>query len=297
MFTFSLPFTNIIYYMSSNSSIIGYYQVEPKERAYFFIKVVVTALIVIGYISAFILQANIGGIIIAAFAILFIWLITLFYAGLMKGLIKNSSVRISEQQLPEVYSIVQAYSSHLNLKRVPAVYLMQAGGQLNAFATRIHGRNYVILFSDLLEEFYQGNEETVRFVIAHELGHIKQGHLIKRSLTFPSLIVPFLNNAYSRACEYTCDNIGAFFSQQGSVKGITTLAAGKVINSHINHRSLIEQSNYDASFWCWFVEKLSTHPSLSKRLKRVYKEAPRKVVSTPVEEKKSENNHEAYMPK
>ena len=283
--------------MATNSPIVGYYQVEPKENAYFFIKVVLSIAIlgIIGYLYS--AQINLGGIIFLLPFALGIWFFSFVLSGIMKGMIKNSSVRISERQLPEIYSIAKSYSEQLNIKRIPGIYLMEAGGQLNAFATRLHSRNYIVLYSDLLEEFYEGNEETVRFVIAHELGHIKQRHMLKHTITFPSIIIPFLNSAYSRACEYTCDNIGAFFSPSGAVKGMATLAAGKVINSHINHQSLIDQVEVDGGFWCWFVEKCSSHPRLSKRMKRVYRESSRKVEPIVVEEAKPARGHESYMPR
>ncbi len=283
--------------MRQNVPVVGYYQVEPKENAYLFLKVAFSLLIIAGYLFFLTINSTIMQLIVVAIVALFIWLVLLFFAGVMKGHIKNSSVLISERQLPEIYNIVKDYAGQLDLRRVPNVYLTESGGQLNAFATRIHGRNYVILYSELLEEFYQGNEDTVRFVIAHELGHIKQNHHTKRALTFPSIIVPFLNMAYSRACEYTCDNIGAYFSPTGAVKGIATLAAGKVIHSHINPRSLIEQANVDGGFWCWFVEKISTHPRLSLRLKRVYRDEPRQAAPIVMESKKEVRSHDAYMPK
>jgi len=289
--------------MATNSPIVGYYQVEPKENAYFFLRVTFSLLIVGFYIYMLINDKNIQGYsiwLMAASLIwiaFMIWIYSLIIAGLRKGYIKNNSVLISEHQLPEVYTIVKNISEQLNLSKVPKVYLIQAGGALNAFATRLHYKNYVVIYSDLLDEFYQGNEETVRFVIAHELGHIKQRHMLKHTITFPSIIIPFLNSAYSRACEYTCDNIGAFFSPSGAVKGMATLAAGKVINSHINHQSLIDQVEVDGGFWCWFVEKCSSHPRLSKRMKRVYREVSRKVQPIVVEEAKSERNHESYMPR
>jgi hypothetical protein len=81
----------------------------------------------------------------------------------------------------------------------PAASLMLAGGSLNALATRFLGSDFIVLFSDLLEAC--GDNAAARdFIIAHELGHLRAGHLRWRRLLAPGMVVPFLGSAYSRAC-------------------------------------------------------------------------------------------------
>ncbi len=302
--------------MRSKNEIIGYYQIERKERVYFAIKIAFSIFFIAAYVIFSLIAPDLIVGIISTYLLqiaIYILLIRFFRAGFIKGYLKNNAVLINKRQLPEINAIVKEYSETLSLKKVPKVFVLESGGQLNAFAARLQTKNYVVIYSDLLEEFYNGNEDTIRFVIAHELGHIKQKHLLKSSLTFPSALVPFLNLAYSRACEYTCDNIGAFFSESGAQKGIVTLAAGKQLNKMINKEEFINQIDIESGFWSWFTERLSTHPNLNKRLQKVYKVKWEKIfvaektqkekktgveITQPlVEEVQEKEDHTRYMPK
>ncbi len=97
------------------------------------------------------------------------------------------------------------HSRALGLASAPPVYVMQAGGTLNAFATKFFGRQFVVLFSDVVAlAEARGAAGALGVVIAHELAHIRRGHLRFRWLTLSGRMVPYLGHAYSRACEYTC---------------------------------------------------------------------------------------------
>jgi len=67
--------------------------------------------------------------------------------------------------------------------------LLQEGGLLNAFAKKYFNANYIVIYSDLLETYYEGDKDAVEFVIAHEMGHIKRNHLWKDLLLAPSLFI------------------------------------------------------------------------------------------------------------
>ena len=147
------------------------------------------------------------------------------------------------------------------MKKIPAVYLLQAGGALNAFATRFFWRDFVVVYSDVLETAYEQGNKTVEFIVGHELGHIKRRHSTKHTPLFPSFIVPFLNSAYSRACEYTCDRIGHASRPEGSVPGMLVLAAGKRLHSKMDVDAFLANSHSERGFWRWFAEIVSAPTS------------------------------------
>ncbi|QUE86183.1 M48 family metallopeptidase [Exiguobacterium alkaliphilum] len=101
----------------------------------------------------------------------------------------------------------------MGIRMLPDVYILQAGGILNAFATRFFQKNMIILYSDIVELSRNGQVKEVEFIIAHELAHIRRNHVQKQWLVLLGNIVPFLGSAYSRACEYTCDRMAAHYIQ------------------------------------------------------------------------------------
>src|SRR5262249_26270104 len=117
--------------------------------------------------------------------------------------IRGSAVRLRPEQFPELHRRVQEIATRAGVPRLAGAYIMQAGGALNAFATKFLGAHLLVLFSDLLEAC-EGDDAARDMVIAHEIGHVRCGHLRWRWFLFPGLLVPFVGSAYSRACEYTC---------------------------------------------------------------------------------------------
>ncbi len=299
----------------NKENIAGYYQISQKERIYFSIRLVFSVLIYIGlclgvyfyYMGdwAEIIKFIVLIIPFAIFFLIFLWLRNGFFVGL----IKCFSIRITDKQLPEIYKTVIRMSNSLNIKREPKIYLLQAGGSLNAFAKKFFNSNYIVIYSDLMEAHFMGDKDAVEFVIAHELGHIKRNHFLKELLLAPSLFIPFLPQAYYRGCELTCDNIGKYFNQKGAVTGLMMLAGGKTIHKHLNVQEYIRQDLLDYGFWRWLVEKFLSHPNLYKRLGNVtdglnYTQPKVEVKPTPIAEIENDEisetpktDHSNYWPK
>lgn len=186
--------------------------------------------------------------------------------GLFCGHLRGSCIRINHEQFPEINQMVEEICSKLNMP-VPAVYIMNGEGILNAFATRLLSRDFVVLYSNILEMAYEKGMNEVAFVLAHELAHIKQGHTKWQFLYFPAYIIPFLEKAYSRARESTCDRIAAGICPNGAKWGLVALATGKKLYRRVNLPVLYKQFDKEYGFWAWFAEILSDHPSLVRRIK------------------------------
>jgi len=90
----------------------------------------------------------------------------------------------------------------------------------------LHQRDYVIIYTDVLELAYSFGESELAFVISHELAHIQCGHLKRKWIDFPAKLVPFLGQALSRAREYTCDRIAQELVPEGASMGLVALSAG-----------------------------------------------------------------------
>ncbi len=255
--------------MNSNTS----YTVEYKEQFYFALKIVAA---IIGYFLIYLGFKNLFSsvpFITYAPILVYIPIIVLFLflrLGLLVGYLRGNSIKINQNQFPDIHKIVTEQSSKLNIKKTPDVYILQSGGLLNAFATRFIGNDYIVLYSDIVEEAYNTSREALEFVIGHELGHIKRKHMLKSFLLFPSLIIPFLNTAYSRACEYTCDSIGASLQPKGALPGMLILTTGKSIWKKTNIDEFIKQEKSERGFWSWFAEIISTHPKMTKRIARLH---------------------------
>ena len=182
------------------------------------------------------------------------------------GHVRGNGVRVSPRQFPAIHELVRRHARTLELAPEPAVYVVQAGGLLNAFAARFWWREFVVLYSDVVALAEERGEGALGFVVAHELGHIRRGHLRWRWFLLPGRLVPFLGSAYYRACEYTCDRIAAHCERDDAVAGLLVLASGKSLYRKMDARLFAEQMNTERGFWVRFAELGSTHPILPKRV-------------------------------
>ncbi|MGH7580258.1 MAG: M48 family metallopeptidase, partial [Gemmatimonadales bacterium] len=173
---------------------------------------------------------------------------------------------VNERRFPMLHRAIQSHAHRLGLPRVPEVYVLESGGLLNAFATRFLGRNFIVVHSDVFELAMAESEAAVSFIVAHELGHLWRGHLNHRWLTAPGRFTPYLGKAYSRACEYTCDRVGAYCRPDGAIQGLLVLAAGKQLHHLVDVAEFAGQTETDRGFWVRRAERLSSHPHLPNRI-------------------------------
>lgn len=211
----------------------------------------------------FLLAISIFGIVYAAFIGLFLFLARVSFIAYVRG----SAVRLGPEQFPHLYERVVTLSRRAGLQQVPAAYLMEAGGSLNAFATRFFRTRMIVLFSDLLEACE--DDETARdMIIGHEIGHIHARHLDWWWLVAPGTLIPFLGHAYSRAREFTCDRYGAALcgDERGAARGLTLLAAGRKHGPSVNLEAFVAQSEDLDTGWMTLGKWLSGYPPLCDRV-------------------------------
>lgn len=234
---------------------------SDRETIYFILSIIFSIFI---YIIAAVSIIGIG-IAVSIFAVI-------LYANLiMLGSIRGNGIRIQQNQFPDVHERVVALSNAMGLKRVPDVFIVQSEGALNAFATRFLGRDMVVIYSEVFELARQGGASELDFIIAHELSHIKRRHVWKNILLVPANFIPFLSEAYSRSCEYTCDREAAYYTQNGiaAKRALTILGSGKDLYLEVNEQAYLEQIKSESNVAVWLSEVLSSHPRLPKRIQAV----------------------------
>jgi Zn-dependent protease with chaperone function len=181
--------------------------------------------------------------------------------------LKGNGVKLSETQLPSIYKKVVEAARKLGLATVPDAYVLQAGGLLNAFATKYVGRNFIAIYSDLLEACDEDSGE-MDMIIGHEIGHLALGHLKKVWFLAPARAVPWLWPAYSRQREYSCDRCGYEVTADfgASARGLAILAAGGKYGKQVNLDAFTKQLEDTRGFWTSVYELNASHPYLPKRV-------------------------------
>jgi len=111
--------------------------VYGRERALFAAMLVVSLLIYGSLVALALSDASTGGVF-------------LFYGALLAfgafvghafalGRIRGNGVLVTERQFPFLQQVVNAHARQLGLTYSPTVYVLESGGVLNAFATKLLG--------------------------------------------------------------------------------------------------------------------------------------------------------------
>lgn len=185
-------------------------------------------------------------------------------AGDRVAYVQNSaaSVRCGPRQLPTLYRLMQEGAEILDVPE-PEIYLQRDPVE-NAYTAGV-SRTFIVLSSALVENF--SNDELL-FVIGHELGHVKCGHVLYQMVG--RLLLPLLETLGSvtlglgqlagiglvsgfyewlRQAEFSADRAGLLACQDARVActAIMKLGGGGTrLDAEMNVDSFLEQARRHA---------------------------------------------------
>jgi len=200
------------------------------------------------------------------------------FERLLRVQLTGSHLRVTPDSVPEVHEKLVAACDILDLPHLPDLYI--AAGDLNAFTAGVE-KPLIVLNSAIVDRL---TDDELLFVLAHEIGHIKSGHVLYYQIaeflpvigaivggaTFglgdlfsTGLQIALLN--WKRMAEFTADRAGLLGCQDANVP-ITAMVkiAGlpQKYDGAINPEDFIAQARefktFDADKLNWFVKALST---------------------------------------
>ena len=185
--------------------------------------------------------------------------------------VRGTAVQLSPHQYPELYRTAQDFAEQLGLRRRPDIFLANGNGALNAFAAQATGHDYVVLSNELFANLYQNNRDGLRFILGHEMGHIRLHHvaLWYQIAVAYSERIPLLGPALSRLREYSSDGCGAYLAPNGST-GLVLLASGRYTERDVDVDELLRQGKALRGFWVGLAQLPRSHPLTVRRLERLH---------------------------
>lgn len=239
----------------------------------------ILALVVAILASGLLLFASFGEVISAideertpdiyALALIFAPLLIWFARGQLWAQQRLNGVKLTPEQFPEAYAMLVDAAARSGLSFVPDAYVVLGNGAINAGASGHGFRRFVVIYSDLFEVGGAAREpDALRFVIAHEVGHIAAGHTSYwRILGIAAADwIPFIGSTLSRAQEYTADNYGHLLVPQGARSAMATLAGGKYLNRSVDVDAMADRAVTEPGFFVWVTNAMSSHPVLAWRM-------------------------------
>ncbi len=208
----------------------------------------------------------------AAGAILLVAPAILLVRQVQRASIRGTAVQLSRTQFPDLYVSVDAFAATLGVKRTPTVFLSNGNGTLNAFAAQSGWtNNYVALSNELFANLRNDNREGTRFILGHEIGHIRLHHvaLWYQLVLCYSQLIPILGPTLSRLREYSCDRNGAALEPKGEL-GLVLLTAGRYAADSVQVSELVDQGRHLGGFWVGISQLPRSHPWTVRRIWRLH---------------------------
>jgi Zn-dependent protease with chaperone function len=170
------------------------------------------------------------------------------------------AVKVSEVQFPHIHALVRDGAYILDLPDVPDCFVIQSP-VVNAMAIG-RDRPFIVLTTGLVN---LNDEEELRFVVGHELGHILSGHAVYRTMLLiliglasriAWMPIGYLGlrgiiwglEEWFRKSELSCDRAGLLAGQDvdAARRALMKLAGGPYL-SELNPDAFREQAHeYDA---------------------------------------------------
>jgi Zn-dependent protease with chaperone function len=221
------------------------------------------------YIASDPLRLAVVAVLLAA-AIL--WILFVIGRQLTRASVRGNSVLATAEEFPEIDAIKKDAAAALGFKssREPEIYITNGNGVLNAFAASAFGHDFVTIHSGLFANTLEQNQRALRFIVGHELGHIRLHHTrlwYQLSIAFSSLI-PLLGAWLSRLRELSCDRHGAWVEREGA-DGLVLLTAGRYIYHQVQLPGLLDQARRNIGFWNTVVQLPLSHPLTLRRIREL----------------------------
>jgi Zn-dependent protease with chaperone function len=186
--------------------------------------------------------------------------------------------QVNPQRSPNLARIKQNCSDRLHPG--PVELFIVRSNQLNAYTFGFNSPQDIVLYSPLLEVM---DEDELRFILGHEMGHVSLGHTWLNTLLGGMSGVPLTLGAallvtlafrwWNRACEYSADRAGllACGKPQKAISALIKLVGGGGQSQAELQRALQLIEQQDDSVLNQLGETLSTHPMIARRIEQIRK--------------------------
>lgn len=189
----------------------------------------------------------------------------------------QNSIKVTPQQFPDIYEIITTQAQKLQIVNLPQLFVHSSDGIVNAFATRLLHKRYILLLSGITDLMLQRKKyNQLAFIIGHELGHHAAGHFsyFKKLVISPAYIIPFLGAAYHRSREFTADRIGCALiaDTEDAQFALVSLACGAVsLTDRASIKQFMQQQDEVFDVIKFFGKIHNLYPSLTRRVEELEK--------------------------
>jgi Zn-dependent protease with chaperone function len=190
----------------------------------------------------------------------------------------DGAVQVTMRNAPAMYQMIESLKRRLQPGDVQV--FIAKNDERNAYTFGLTRPNDIVMYSSLFDIM---DDDELRFVLGHEMGHVALGHTWLNSLMGGMAGVPVSLGAaviltlafqwWSRACEYSADRAGllACGNLDKASLALVELVVGDVRTNMEYQRALAAIDREDDSLGNVLMESFSSHPMIIRRIQELRK--------------------------
>jgi hypothetical protein len=184
--------------------------------------------------------------------------------------VRGNSIRVSEQQFPEVYAVLCNHCRRLRMTKLPELFI--TGSSIAPYSRTFSSwrENYIVLHQIVFDINDQKTMDVVSFLIAHELGAVRLGQTAvgnEMLLTYLSSI-KWLRRPLERVRTFSRDRYGAALSPTG-FRGLLINAIGRRLMDRIDIPAYLAEERRYGGFWSGLNIFFDEKPQVFTRMRRL----------------------------
>lgn len=186
--------------------------------------------------------------------------------------VRGDSVRVSEQQFPEVYAVLRNHCRLLRMTKLPELFI--TGSSIAPFSRTFSSwrEDYIVLHQNIFDIDDEKTMDVISFIIGHELGAIRLNQTAvwnEMLLTYLSSI-KWLRAPLERVRTFSRDRYGAALTPTG-FRGLLIAAIGRRLMDRVNIDAYIQEMRTYGGFWSGVNVFFEPRPQVFIRMNRLRK--------------------------
>jgi hypothetical protein len=184
--------------------------------------------------------------------------------------IRGNSLRLSNEQFPEVYAILQSHCQRLGMTGMPELFLTAASIQPFSQTFSSWRERYIVIHQIIFDIDDRKSMDVISFLLGHELGAIRLNHTAvwnEMLLTYISALKLF-RNPLERVRTYSRDRYGAALTPTG-FRGVLINATGRRLMDRVNVEEYFRQARRYGGLWANVNVFFEPKPQVLMRLKQL----------------------------
>lgn len=184
--------------------------------------------------------------------------------------VRGNSVRVSDQQFPEIYAVFKDHCRRLRMPSMPELFI--TGATIAPFSKTFSSwrENYIVLHQIIFDIDDRKTMDVVSFILAHELGAIR----LNQTAVWNEMLLTYLSafkwfrNPLERVRTYSRDRYGAALSPTG-FRGLLINAVGRRLMDRVDIEDYFAQARRYGGFWSQLNVFFEGKPQVFTRLQQL----------------------------